>query len=434
MIVHCIGLLRSGSTLQYNLVVSLVEKLGIGRGEGSFVAEQFFDPRKHAEWENDNQYHIIKMHNLHPRDQALIASGKMKTCSIIRDIRDVAVSIKLKQGLEGENLCTLVDEAIAGYYRIKSIPGVFIQVYEQVVPDLHTAIAELANFLNIPVDRKTIESIARECSLDSARKVTEKLQSSITVDLKGKPLPQVDAIMTKYEDKKTLLHPNHISKNSGASGVWRYELTQEEIDTITRRQKEWLYEIGYLSVSGIPLANSGSLFDFFTKKDGFFVEVGSGEGIKLSQTLCLENCGWQGFLIESEIEPCAHSMSSRPKSVTLNYECVSTDYYNAWSHRENGAKKACQTRRTGNPRPLSGIFDEFQVESVDLLVINSMKNCMNILKGVDLFRHRPRYIITQETGNGEVFHHLHGFHYMPVEQVSKGAYARTVMYESTARQ
>ncbi len=431
MIVHCIGMVRSGSTLQYNILVSLVEKLGIGRGEGSFTAQQFFDPKKYAEWETDNIYHVIKMHNLHPRADKLIAEGKMKTCSVIRDIRDVAVSLKLKQGLEGKKLFSFIDDAIDGYYNIIKIPEIFIQIYEHVLPDLQTAVAQLAAFLNITVDDHIIDFVAEDCSLENTKRKVEILKNKVDIDLSCKTVLEANRILTTFEDKKTLLHPNHISRNAGASGVWRHELEPDELKTIMAYQNKWLCETGYLRISNINWGDNHQLLSFFLKGNGRFLEVGAGDGLQQSNTLHLENSGWQGILIESDIKRCAGCMANRSKPAILNHECVSHDYYNAWSNKKNGKKDVKTTGTKGNPESLFSILHEFKIESVDLLVINSVKNCLDILKGIDFALFRPAYIATSELDNYEVPCHLYGSHYKMVRQFSESAYTKNVLYCST---
>ncbi len=262
MIIHCNGILRSGSTLQYNIVGNLVEKLGVGRREGGLVAADFSDPAAHAHWESDDLYHVIHMHNLHPRATKLTTAGSMKVCSIYRDIRDVAISLKLKQGWEGEDLFELLDGAVNGYYLIRRIPNVFFQKYEEVMADLPKAITGLAAFLNLTPDQDVVARVAKECSLETATKITKNLQNDVDVDLTDKSTFEVDKMLRKFSDKKTLLHPNHISPNAGASGRWRTELDKAEIDEMMKRYSAWLFETGYLDKSSeMQLLNSAAIMN-----------------------------------------------------------------------------------------------------------------------------------------------------------------------------
>ena len=48
-----------------------------------------------------------------------------------------------------------------------------------------------------------------------------------------------------FQDDRTLLHPDHISKSKGAVGVWRKELTEEEIRIISNRYENWLRETDF---------------------------------------------------------------------------------------------------------------------------------------------------------------------------------------------
>lgn len=59
---------RYGSTLQYNICRSLVEKLGLGKGEGFFEGNQLFNLQdQFLEWGKDTLFHVIKIHEFYPK-------------------------------------------------------------------------------------------------------------------------------------------------------------------------------------------------------------------------------------------------------------------------------------------------------------------------------------------------------------------------------
>gem|GEM_PF-515223 len=166
-------------------------------------------------------------------------NGYVKNCYIYRDIRDVAASLKKKEKVNGKALITSLDAAIEVYHKIKDIPNVFIQRYENIVIDIAQAIREVVLFLGLKASESTIEWVNKECSVETAKKIILSLAV-------GSQNTQVNASRKPLYDSKTLLHHNHISKNSGAIGVWRVDLEQEEINWITERYKSWLVEVKYL--------------------------------------------------------------------------------------------------------------------------------------------------------------------------------------------
>ncbi|MEG4579484.1 FkbM family methyltransferase, partial [Microcoleus sp. MON1_C5] len=231
---------RSGSTLQYNICRSLVEKLDIGKGEGFFEGNHLFNLQEQfLEWGKDDLFHVIKIHDFYPKAVEMSLKGCVKICYIYRDIRDVAASLKKKDKVKGKALITSLDAAIEVYYKLKNVPNILIHKYESIVIDIAKAIREVVLFLGIKSSEDTIEWVNKECSVENAKKVILSLAG-------GLQNTQLNPSRQQLYDSKTLLHHNHISKNSGAIGVWRFDLEQEEINWITERYKSWLVEVKYL--------------------------------------------------------------------------------------------------------------------------------------------------------------------------------------------
>lgn len=56
---------------------------------------------------------------------------------------------------------------------------------------------------------------------------------------------------------------------------------------------------------------------FKDKHDGFFVDIGANDGVKLSNTYCLEKLGWHGICIEPII-PAFNKLKENRTCITLN--------------------------------------------------------------------------------------------------------------------
>lgn len=268
MLLVCSGMPRSGSTLQYNMAKSLVEGKGLGEAEGYFDSEQF--PRlqtKFEEWENDSIIHVIKTHGIVPYSKELARVRLI--CIFIyiyRDIRDVAVSLRRKLNLEGEALFRSLDNAISVYYQLKRHDNVLFQRYEDVMRDHSNAVRELAEILRVTMKEEEIAVIVKKCSLENMRKLIlqdsrdrfqvlksgvlsmgRKLKARKILRVMGVPedaLSNIKDFLISY-DKVTLMHHDHISSSSGASGVWRTALSKEELKVIMERYNHWLDEAGY---------------------------------------------------------------------------------------------------------------------------------------------------------------------------------------------
>ncbi len=169
---------------------------------------------------------------------------------------------------------------------------------------------------------------------------------------------------------------------------------------------------------------------FFTIENGLFIEVGAGDGLNQSNTLYFENLGWQGILIEPMIEMCARCKINRPKAAVINYECVGHDYSDEPVKDDEVMPQGKPRRIKGNPRTLTSILDELQVERIDLLVLNGGGNGLDVLKGLDLLSYRPEHILVEESLNGDILSYLSEFYYEPVEELSRNSYTRNVLYRS----
>lgn len=284
MLIVCNGMIRAGSTLQYNIVRSLLEELGVGGGEGWFSPHELFEKRDQlSAFGKDECLHVIKTHKIPPIKKELTQNSHLRFCYIYRDIRDVAASAKKKWNFQGNTLMEALEKAISTYYEIKAIKPVLFQQYENVIQNLPTAVREVAEFLDLDIDEKTAQIIAQRNSLDEVRRMSRMKRPSICtrlrtclmryVFLRVEGRFKIGSAMRKFgfseasislvqkswlyrtyfslkhstvlEDPLTLLHPDHISQDAGTIGSWRKDLSEDEIKQITTQYKDWLQDLGY---------------------------------------------------------------------------------------------------------------------------------------------------------------------------------------------
>lgn len=268
MLVICNGMPRSGSTLQYNVVRCLVDRAGRGVGHGfnSVHAGHAANPGEHAlyEWSRDADLHVLKMHEVIPSLEALLADGSAKVCYIYRDLRDAAASTKRALGHRGPALLSILTDAVKHYdilhaLRGKHPGGILWQRYEDVYADLRAAIAETATFLDLPDDPETVDAVHDECSIAAADKIAatarEELERYVTTLRESDPyaaavylqdLRRTGGMETRiWRHPEWLLHYNHISRDKGAPGAWTRALTQSEAASIHERFGAWLIANDY---------------------------------------------------------------------------------------------------------------------------------------------------------------------------------------------
>ena len=149
------------------------------------------------------------------------------------------------------------------------------------------------------------------------------------------------------------------------------------------------------------------LSKIFNKRDGIFIELGANDGIFQSNTFLLEKkLGWRGILIEPSFKGYKLCVKNRPNSLCLNYACVSNDYIDEFvsgDFGDNNPMASVNGIRKGRGSScvkvkaitLEKILDEYNYEHIDFLSLDTEGYELNILKGLNLDKYRPRYMLIE---------------------------------------
>jgi len=256
---------RSGSTLQYNLVRSLAEKMHLGEGKGWFPWEQLPEMEtQFRKWGEEQRFYIIKSHALLPYSAEWQAAGLLQICYTYRDLRDIAVSIKRQFKKEGKDLYRLLNKSTKNYFELQKIDGAISQKYEDMMSNLPSEIRRLAQGLGQLPSEKLILAIANQWSLDNTRKTISNFchqsqkKKEIYHFLQELKIEKITTKTIKYlnpnftwnnpygHDDITILHPGHISSRGGEIGRWKTQLKPDEIQTINARYHNYLVKAGYI--------------------------------------------------------------------------------------------------------------------------------------------------------------------------------------------
>jgi hypothetical protein len=239
MYVFCVGMYRSGSTWQYEVVSHLLERFRNGQRRGVLTVEQLdtldFAPEATA-WQS------WKFHDGHRHCAAALASGRALAVYSYRDLRDVVFSLMHKFSASFEEIVDrrqLLHACLDNDHFWRSQPGVLCQRYERLVDDPVAAIEQLAGHLRIEVDRGTTAELAVEYSLAANRERTARLARRLCeagFDLR-------DPSNTCRYDEHSLLHWNHIRE--GRSGGWRHEANPQQLARLAAICGSWLIAQGY---------------------------------------------------------------------------------------------------------------------------------------------------------------------------------------------
>tara|TARA_R110000787_G_scaffold272612_1_gene380096 strand:+ start:239 stop:886 length:648 start_codon:yes stop_codon:yes gene_type:complete len=165
---------------------------------------------------------------------------------------------------------------------------------------------------------------------------------------------------------------------------------------------------------------------FNNKTEGVYIELGASDGLFQSNTAFFEkHRGWRGILIE----PCYGSYLTcklnRPKSACFNYACVSKDYKKDYVEGDfldghpmasiDGGRRNCNSLTRVRALPLEKIIDKVIINrEIDFLSIDVEGYELNILKGLNLKKYRPVYILIEiyKTDYTNIVDYLKNFGYL----------------------
>lgn len=190
---------------------------------------------------------------------------------------------------------------------------------------------------------------------------------------------------------------------------------------------------------------------YLSYTDGFFVEAGANDGFAQSNTYYLERfLGWHGILVEPIPELYERCVRERPNSTVFNCALVSDDYegetvkmlYSGLMSLVEGAMKGTaadlehvqrgmqvqgleRSYQIEVPaRTLTSILDEVGAEGVDFVSLDVEGYELSVLKGFDLDRAQPTYLLIEARFRQEIEAHLLKYGYVAIDQFS----AQDVLY------
>lgn len=161
----------------------------------------------------------------------------------------------------------------------------------------------------------------------------------------------------------------------------------------------------HLDNTGIPL--EVKIDELFKQQiNGFFIELGAYDGLFQSNTAFLEmNRNWKGILIEPSIKGYTACQKNRPKSICLNYACVSNTYteefvsgdfhHNHPMSSVNGERLSSNNLCKVKAITLEKILDEHHCNTIDFLSLDTEGYELQILEGLNLTKYRPRFMLIE---------------------------------------
>ena len=149
---------------------------------------------------------------------------------------------------------------------------------------------------------------------------------------------------------------------------------------------------------------------------------------------------------------------NRPRATVVNCACVSDEYSEA--DRRDGVcrvdvhRPGCPFERRGGrglgftrrrttaaqrytcrvpARTLSAVLDEQGLRTIDLLSVDVEGYEVDVLKGVDLERFEPSYIVVEDSRGGDVDRYLTARGYRKLTVIGRGRLTVDLLYERNGR-
>lgn len=231
--IFCSGMMRSGSTVQFQLTSSIVETAGVGCRHPYIPATEFSkiqsDGRK-------RDFAVFKSHLCLPdfKWECLNEGAMVVYC--YRDIRDVAVSAMRKFDMSFDALVDAgwLDQALTDYYAWTNMPNVLVSRYEEMISNLSKEASRIVDFLGLNVDYEALSILAEQYELPAQQQRIDVLKQRY-----GQSINASNVVFDEVE----LLHHNHIHK--GEVDGWRDQLSPLQQRFLTERYRQWLLSLGY---------------------------------------------------------------------------------------------------------------------------------------------------------------------------------------------
>lgn len=193
--------------------------------------------------------------------------------------------------------------------------------------------------------------------------------------------------------------------------------------------------------------------EYIPQQTGFFVEVGAFDGVNQSNTLFFERKGWRGLLIEPVPDTFEKCKKNRPLAKVVNAACVAFDFpddkislidvglmsliegarstmeeQNEWIRRGEELQNLTSNRCQAPAKTLTSIFEEQGVQYIDLLSLDVEGYELQVLKGLDFSRHRPKYIVAEDSAVSDIAGLLQSEGYKLVACLSERKFTRDLLF------
>jgi FkbM family methyltransferase len=178
-------------------------------------------------------------------------------------------------------------------------------------------------------------------------------------------------------------------------------------------------------------------------RNGVFIEAGANDGLTQSNTYWLERFrGWRGILVEAVPDVAALCRRNRPRATVINAALVGSEstrtitvttgnlmgyvtgnFPNKEDEQRHRDLAVAYQNLPGledievPARTLASILEELSIDRVDLFSLDVEGYELEVFKGMNVEKHRPRYLCVEALVPDSMLVALNG-HYEVVEQIT----------------
>lgn len=261
-------MIRSGSTLQFQIASHLAESHSLGKRWAWLQPEQLETRLKNDRAEPGLR--VIKTRTLPQAAVPLLMTGQALALYCFRDLRDVAVSAMRAFNCDWPKLreerCLI--NAVENERAWRSQPRVLVQRYEEIIANLPVAVEEIARHLNIQLSDGEARSVAEYFNRENQGQRIEQWIESAPPDQDFHPTE--------------LLRREHLPRDKIVD--WKDALPSAIAEEITSQFSVWLEEHGYplVAPAGLEVSVNEQCFvphvGWMTYESGDAVLAGLREG------------------------------------------------------------------------------------------------------------------------------------------------------------
>jgi len=148
-----------------------------------------------------------------------------------------------------------------------------------------------------------------------------------------------------------------------------------------------------------------NLLEYINHYEGFYIEAGANDGIVQSYTYILEKMGWGGILIEPSKIAFKNCISNRSMDKNEFYNCalvaqegitgIKGDFDGHPMSSVGGKRLGRESQVIVPARTLNSILEELEINKIDLLSLDVEGYEAEVLKGFDLNKYKPKFIVIE---------------------------------------